>query len=81
MRTIATQIKQTIEAQCPNTFSLYAGYGFKENRPVSFPQGVQVYEKRRTDGRMLKARYRYADGSELEYAYLPARETYRLTAH
>jgi hypothetical protein len=81
MSTLATRIKQTIEAQCPNTFSLYAGYGFKENQPVHFPQGAQVSEKRRTDGRVLKARYRYADGSELEYTYLPAQETYRLTTH
>jgi hypothetical protein len=77
--TIAEQVKTTINAKCPGTFSLYAGYGMNGGEYVRFPQAAQVHEKRNENGRVIKARYRYADGSQLEYSYSATREAYKLT--
>lgn len=76
---IAAQLKKTILTQCPSTFSLYAGYGMKEGEYVRFPQGVQLLDKRDTNGRCIKAVYKYADDSKLVYKCSKASEDYTLT--
>jgi len=79
MTTLAEVTKSMIENLCPSTFSLYAGYGLNGGEYVRFPQGAQLHEKRNDKGRVINARYRYADGSELVYSYSTAQETYKLT--
>ena len=66
---IASKVKAIIETKCPGTFSLYAGYGVESSKPVNFPCGVQILEKRNEQGRVTRARYQYADDSQLEYTY------------
>lgn len=76
---IAQKTKDLILTQCPNTFSLYAGYGINAGKYVRFPQGAQLSEKRNDKGRLVRAIYSYADGSRLEYRYSASRENYSLT--
>lgn len=70
---IASQVKQTIDAKCPGTFSLYAGYGFNEGNTVRFPTGVPLSERRNEQGRCIHAEYQYADDSKLVFKYSPMR--------
>lgn len=76
--TLADATKTIITTRCPGTFSLYGGYGMQNGEYVYFPLGVQEMEKRNKRGRVVKARYRYADGSELTYIYSTAHECYTL---
>lgn len=69
--TIAQQVKETIESQCPGTFSLYAGYGMVNGAYVRWPTGMQEKETRNDKGQYSMARYRYADGSTLTYKRKP----------
>ena len=69
--TIAEQVKETIEAQCPGTFSLYAGYGMAAGKYVRWPAGVQEKDTRNDKGQCSMARYRYADNSTLTYRREP----------
>ena len=69
--TIAQQVKEIIESQCPGTFSLYAGYGMAAGEHVRWPTGVQEKETRNDKGQCSMARYRYADGSTLTYKRKP----------
>ena len=69
--TIAQQVKEIIESQCPGTFSLYAGYGMAEGKYVRWPTGVQEKETRNDKGQCSMARYRYADNSTLTYRRKP----------
>lgn len=77
---IAQTVKETIERDCPGTFSLYAGYGMVGGKYVRFPQGAQLREKRNRQGRVTLAEYRYADDSTLLYTYSTKTERYGLTA-
>ncbi len=67
--TLAERVKQTITTKCPQTFSLYAGYGLEGGQPVHFPGGLQQAERRNKLGRCTHAEYRYADNSVLIYRY------------
>lgn len=69
--TIAQQVKETIETQCPGTFSLYAGYGMANGKHVRWPTGVQEMEKRNDKGQCTAARYRFSDNSTLTYKRRP----------
>ena len=69
--TIAQQVKETIETQCPGTFSLYAGYGMSNGKYVRWPTGVQEMEKRNEKGQCSASRYRFSDNSTLTYKRLP----------
>lgn len=77
---IAETIKDSIERECSNCFSLYAGYGMNNGEYVRWPTGVQLSEKRNDKGRVIKAAYRYADDSVLHYSYNANIERYTLTA-
>ena len=77
--TLAEATKTIITTRCPGTFSLYGGYGMQNGQYIYFPCGLQAMEKRNKKGRVVKARYRYADGSELTYIYSTAQECYTLT--
>lgn len=68
---IAQQVKQTIETKCPDTFSLYAGYGMAGGQYVRWPTGRQEAETRNEKGQCAMARYRYADNSTLTYKRRP----------
>lgn len=75
---LAKRVQQTIAAQCPVTFSLYAGYGLGHDsggnaKCVRFPIGAQQAMRRNKSGRCTHAEYRYADNSVLIYAYNEAR--------
>lgn len=76
---IAQRVKNTIEKECPGTFSLYAGYGMAKGEYVRFPNGLAQREKRNESGRCTLAEYVYADGSILVYRYSTTTETYTLT--
>lgn len=76
--TIAEDVKDKIANLCPQTFSLYAGYGLNAGECVRFPTGALLREKRDEKGRCILAHYRYADGSELVFRYSSQRETYTL---
>lgn len=67
--TLAQQVKNIIDANCPGTYSLYAGYGMQEGEYVRFPQGVMQNEKRNDKGRCTRATYAYADGSTLVFTW------------
>ena len=69
--TIAEQVKEMIEAQCPGTFSLYAGYGMANGEYIRWPTGVREQETRNDKGQCSMARYSYADGSTLTYKRKP----------
>ena len=69
--TIAQQVKEIIESQCPGTFSLYAGYGMASGEYVRWPTGVQEKETRNDKGQCSMTRYRYADNSTLTYRRKP----------
>ena len=79
MTTLAQQVKQIIETECPGTFSLYAGYGMKAGQYVRYPTGAQLSERRNDKGRCTYALYTYADGSRLAYKYSSRTERYSLT--
>ena len=69
---IAEHTKSIIQRECPETFSLYSGYGYKghdRSAPARFPTGVQIAERRNDKGRCMFAAYQYADDSVLEYQY------------
>lgn len=72
--TIAQQVKEIIESQCPGTFSLYAGYGMAEGEYVRWPTGIQEKETRNDKGQCSMARYRYADNSTLTYRRKPGND-------
>lgn len=78
MASMANQVKSIILNKCPGTFSLYAGYGMAGGEYVRFPQGVQIQEKRNSQGRCIKAVYKYADDSKLTYSYSTKTEAYTL---
>lgn len=64
---IAEKIKEALRG-C-DCFTLYGGYGMSGGNYVRFPVGHCELEKRNQQGRVIKARYRYEDGSVLSYAY------------
>jgi len=72
MTTLAQQVKDIIDTQCPEAFSLYAGYGMNAGEYVRFPGGVMLNEKRNEKGRCTKAVYTYADGSTLMFSWSDA---------
>lgn len=78
MTTLAQKVKAVIETDCPQTFSLYAGYGMRDGEYVRFPVGAVVKARRNDKGRYVE--YRYADGSRLLYRYSAQSERYTLTA-
>ena len=80
MTSIANQVKSTILNKCPGTFSLYAGYGMSGGNYVRFPNGVQIQDKRNTEGRCIKSVYKYADDSKLTYSYNTKTGNYTLKA-
>lgn len=80
MQNLASKLRDTIFTQCPECFSLYAGYGMKDGKYVRFTQGVQLQDKRNTNGRCIKAVYQYADGSKLTYKYNTKVGCFTLTA-
>ena len=69
MQNLATKLRDLIMTQCPDCFSLYAGYGMKDGEYIRFPQGVQLQDKRNTNGRCIKAVYQFADNSKLTYKH------------
>lgn len=75
---IAQRVKEKIQKACPDTFSLYAGYGLVGGRYVRFPQGVQLSESRNKSGRVVSALYQYADDSKLKYTYNTRSGSYTL---
>jgi hypothetical protein len=72
--TIAKQIADKLNGQAWAAFTLYGGYasGY-DGTTYRFPTGVQELEKRNDKGRVIHARYRYADNSVLTYRYSEAR--------
>lgn len=78
---LANTTKNFIESKCSDCFSLYAGYGMTGGEYVRFPQGAQLSEKRNEKGRVIKAVYKYADGSVLRYSYSDKTQRYRLTVN
>jgi hypothetical protein len=78
--TLATQIVDQLEAFQPEAFSLYGGYAIKAGAYSYIKQGIQTLEKRNDKGRVIKARYQYADDSIIEYTYRPTTQTYTLVA-
>ena len=69
MQNLATKLRDLIMTQCPDCFSLCDGYGMKDGEYIRFPQGVELQDKRDTNGRCIMAVYRYADGSKLTYKH------------
>ena len=67
--TIAQRVKDIITRECPQTFSLYAGYGLNDGTAVHFPTGVMIRENRNDKGRVTLAEYQYADDSRLTFRY------------
>jgi hypothetical protein len=77
---IASGIRDILQARCPGTFSLASGYGMENGQYVRFPVGVVEHQKRNQNGRCIYERLIYADGSRLTYEYFSAQERYVLTA-
>lgn len=65
---IAHQIAEIGKNSSACTF--YGGYAQMYDGTVKrFPHGVQIQDKRNSNGRCTKAVYRYADGSELTFTW------------
>lgn len=66
--TIASKVIKACEGKV--CYSLYGGYasGYS-GHVVCFPAGHCEFEKRNEKGRVIKARYQYADGSRVEFTY------------
>lgn len=74
--TIAGNIKQAIETNQPQAFSLHAGYGMNVGgQYVRYSAGVLLREVRNDKGRCTMAVYQYADDSKLTYRYRDDRYT------
>jgi hypothetical protein len=59
-----------VTKECTQCFSLYAGYGNDTNgNTVRFPQGVELSHKVNSNGRCIRALYRYADGSHVTFTW------------
>ena len=80
MQNLATKLRGLIMTQCSDCFSLYAGYGMKDGEYIIFPKGEQIQDKRNTNGRCLKAVYKYADNSKLTYKYNTKESCFTLAA-
>lgn len=66
--TIASEVIKACEGKA--AYTLYGGYaaGY-DAKVVRFPGGHCEFEKRNEKGRVIKARYQYADGSCVEFTY------------
>lgn len=79
--TISERVKQVLTENHCMAFTLYGGYASTHNgETLRFPVGVTELEKRNDNGRVVLARYRYADNSTLEYRYNINTERYTLTS-
>lgn len=69
---IASDIKALIQKEKSNAYSLQYGYAVSvfTGKRVHFPIGNQEVERRTRQGRVIYARYRYGDGSRLEYHFV-----------
>lgn len=78
--TIATSIKNLLTENNCSAFTIYGGYASThKGETLRFATGVQETEKRNEKGRVILARYRYADNSVLEYRYSAKTEQFTLT--
>lgn len=67
MNTLAHQVADHVEKASAASFS--GACAIVNDRWVTLPQGVQELETRNTNGRIVRARYRYADNSSLTFTW------------
>lgn len=75
---IAQRIKNIIEVDCSECFSLHAGYGMKNGDYIRWPSGKLLRARRDLNGRCIYAEYIYSDDSRLLYKYNSVHKTYSL---
>lgn len=79
--TISERVKQVLTENNCMAFTLYGGYASTyAGQTLRFPVGVTELEKRNENGRVVLARYRYADNSTLEYRHNTKTERFTLTS-